>query len=148
MAGRQLSLRAVGKPAPQGSKVWRSNGAMTESSPDLWPWRSAVSMAAAQKMNGQPPLEGPVSTIMVFKFTRPKSHYGTGKNAGQLRPGAPSHPDGPPDLDKLLRSTNDALTDARVVGDDAQICSTWSDKEYADYDEPAGALIVVIEMTA
>ncbi len=104
-------------------------------------------MAAAQRMAGQPPLEGPVMGVIVFKFARPKGHYGTGKNANQLKPSAPIRPEGPPDLDKLLRSTNDALTDARVWRDDAQLCSLTTDKEYAEADEPAGAEILLTEMT-
>lgn len=59
---------------------------------------------------------------MVFAMARPKGHYRTGRNAHLLRDGAPPYPAGTPDLSKLCRATEDALTDAGVVwADDAQV---------------------------
>lgn len=144
--GRKVIVRAIGKPAPQGSKRYVGNGQMVESSPDLWPWRNAVTMAAAQKMEGQLPLEGPVAVVVTFQFARPKNHYGTGKNAGQLRASAPKMHSGAPDIDKLQRSTFDGLTDARVWGDDAQVASVSAEKEFAEIGERPGALILIVEM--
>ncbi len=60
---------------------------------------------------------------MVFTFARPKSHYRSGKNAHLLRDDAPSAPanHSGPDLSKLARSTEDALTDAGVWVDDGLV---------------------------
>lgn len=146
--GRKLIVRALGKPAPQGSKKFLGDGRMVESSPDLWPWRNAVTLAAAQKMEGQPPFEGPVAVVVTFRFKRPQSHFGTGKNAGQLRASAPRFHSGTPDIDKIQRSTFDGLTDAGVWGDDAQVASVSADKEFADHGEKPGALILVVEMSS
>ena len=40
---------------------------------------------------------------MNFRFVRPKSHYGTGRNAKKLKPSAPPHHTQKPDATKLLR---------------------------------------------
>jgi crossover junction endodeoxyribonuclease RusA len=58
---------------------------------------------------------------MVFSFARPKSHYRTGRNAHLLRDGIPGQPMSAPDLSKLARATEDALTDAGVWTDDARV---------------------------
>jgi len=45
-------------------------------------------------------------------------------------------------LDKLLRSTCDALTASRIIGDDAQIASVIAEK-IERYDMPPGARITL-----
>lgn len=69
-------------------------------------------------------LTGPVALEVTFTLPRPKAHYRTGRNSHLLRDNAPHRPDRLPDLDKLLRSTMDALTAAGVWADDAQVV-TW-----------------------
>jgi Holliday junction resolvase RusA-like endonuclease len=54
---------------------------------------------------------------------RPKSHYGTGKNAHMLKANAPPLPTSAPDLDKLQRSLGDALNG--VLWRDDALISTW-----------------------
>ena len=46
---------------------------------------------------------------LLFRFPRPRSHFGTGRNAGQLKPSAPFYVRTRPDLDKLARAVGDAL---------------------------------------
>src|SRR5690606_25696178 len=58
---------------------------------------------------------------MVFTLARPRSHYRTGRNAHLLRDSAPARPTGAPDLSKLARATEDALTEAGVWKDDAAV---------------------------
>ena len=126
----QVTITAYGVPAPQGSKrafAVRGKGgvptgrvAVIESSHDrVKSWRQAVIDAALGA--GWPQLAGPLSVAAVFALPRPKSHYRTGRSAGQLRDSAPAWPSGAPDLDKLLRSTMDALTAAGLWADDAQV---------------------------
>ena len=54
----------------------------------------------------------PVKADIEFVFPRPKSHYGSGKNADVLKPSAPKHcvSRGNGDIDKLSRSTLDGLS--------------------------------------
>lgn len=114
-----------GSPAPQGSKravVHRATGraVVMESSKKVKPWRDAVRSEAARCRIG-PAMDGPLVADMVFTFARPKSHYRTGKNAHLLRDDAPARPTSAPDLSKLVRSTEDALTDAGIWVDDARV---------------------------
>ena len=64
------------------------------------------------------PIDGPVSVKVAFTLPKPKS----------ARKGAV--PSKKPDLDKLVRSTFDALTDAGVWRDDSQVVSLQASKVY------------------
>ena len=118
----QLEVR--GLPAPQGSKRHVGRGIMIESSKHVKPWRQDVRAAAEAWISTRPglyPMDGALSVDMVFSMPRPKGHYGTGRNAGVLKASAPSYPQGMPDLSKLIRSTEDALTSAGLWEDDARV---------------------------
>lgn len=120
---REIEFFALGLPVAQGSKnPWGG-----ESAKGLKPWRQDIRKAALEAMEGEPPTLSPVQVRMTFVFPRPKSHYGTGKNAGVLKTRAPLHRTSAPDLDKLIRAVGDAMTGV-VVRDDAQICSIEAHK--------------------
>lgn len=124
-----ITITVHGTPAPQGSKSFKGRGTngkgvMVESSKRVKPWRQDVKHAALEIVDSMPgwaPLNGPLAVSMVFTLVRPKGHWRTGRNAGLLRDSAPARPAGLPDLSKLVRSTEDALTgviwsdDSRVV---------------------------------
>lgn len=74
----------------------------------------------------------PIFVALHFAFVRPKSHYGTGRNAHVLKANAPSKHISRPDGDKLTRAAFDALTIARVIHDDAAICDHTVSKTYSD----------------
>lgn len=128
-SGTLLRLRVVGLPAPQGSKRHVGQGVMVESSKRVKPWREAVKAAAIEASHGAAlRLDGPLYLELTFvmqKPVRPKSH----------------RPDRMPDLSKLVRSTEDALTDAGVWADDARVVDLVAHKVYADPGEHCGALI-------
>jgi crossover junction endodeoxyribonuclease RusA len=112
-----VSFTVHGLPISQGSK----NPFGGESNAKkLKPWRASIAAEAGEQMNGQPLESGPVRLYGAFYFPRPKSHYGTGRNAGVLKASAPKHITKVPDLDKLVRAVGDALTNV-VLRDDAQI---------------------------
>ena len=105
----------IGQPAPQGSKVAFVNkhtgkAQMIESSKvGVDAWRSDVKSAAIEAFrNG--PIVGPVEVSIIFNQARPKAHHGTGRNADILKASAPEFPTNRPDVDKLVRSTLDAIT--------------------------------------
>lgn len=127
----EFSVRGI--PAPQGSKRHVGRGIMVESSKKVRPWRDAVRAEAVAHWGfiGHVPLDEPVRVQMVFTFLRPASHYRTGKNAGIVRDTAPRAPQGVPDLSKLIRSTEDAMTDAGVWRDDARVVEVSARKVYA-----------------
>ena len=101
-------------------------------------WKSSVAVVAAESFAA--PLTGALSVTMTFCLPRPKNHYGTGKSAGRLRMSAPRHPSIRPDVLKLARSTEDALTGI-AWRDDSQIVREYLIKRYAD--RIAGTMIEI-----
>lgn len=151
-AGR-LVIEALGMPAPQGSKRYVGNGIMIENSPRVKPWREDVKQAALYALYANPEWDRELAQVfmhVVFTLPRPKGHYRTGKFAALLRDGAPVLHSSKPDLDKLLRSTCDALTTAGVYADDSRIVQVFAQKAYetrgpvaAGAMDKAGARIVL-----
>jgi len=130
-----LEFDVLGTPAPQGSKrggvtkagktfVYEQN-TKTQTS-----WRQDVLNAAvvARKLEGFDTFEGPVFVDVDFRMPRPAS-----VNI-RKRP----YPCVKPDADKLLRNTCDALTQAGVYRDDAQVVVCRVTKMYAT-DDPGGS---------
>lgn len=121
----EITVHAM--PAPQGSKRFvgmskAGRGIMIESSKKVKPWRQAVVDAAILVMGGagNGKILGPIGIYMAFTVPKPKS--------------APKKrrifPDKKPDLSKLVRATEDALTDAGVFEDDARVVECMSRKLY------------------
>lgn len=150
-ASGHVTFCVYGTPAPQGSKrgfVNRSGGvSMVESSAKVKPWRQDVKHAALDFLAAGDPITGPVRVDITFLLARPKGHYRTGKNSALLRDSAPEFPAVKPDVDKLLRSTLDALGEAGVWKDDAQVVGANVWKLYADPKVP-GAYVVIQAMEA
>ncbi|MFD4830207.1 RusA family crossover junction endodeoxyribonuclease [Streptomyces uncialis] len=149
-----LLLTVYGLPGPQGSKRHVGGGRMIESSAKVKPWRDRVKGTALDRLvndRGWSCLTGPLRMESTFTFDRPKGHFGTGRNAGRLRPSAPRYPHVVPDLSKLLRSTEDALTDAGVWRDDALVVQHTTAKAYAhsggDALDRPGAVLRIWRLT-
>ena len=140
----RLDIDVYGKPAPQGSKNVNRYGATYEQSKALPSWREAVKTAARQaaERNGWVQLQRgtPVQLSIDFLHARPASHYGTGRNAGTLKPSASTWKSTAPDLSKLIRATEDALTDAGIWADDCIVAAVYA----ADcWDTRSGAYITI-----
>lgn len=137
-----ITFFVPGIPVQQGSKRHVGNGRMIEASPNLKPWRLAVTYAAREARGRMPyPYFLPIDVTLRFWFPRPKSHYGTGKNAGVLKSSAPVWKSSAPDIDKLTRAMLDGMTDAGVWKDDAQVVSLIVLKRYANTDKTGVAVI-------
>lgn len=133
-----ITFVVYGVPRPQGSKRHVGNGIMVESSKHVKAWREDVSSAARKAYAGGL-IDGPVSLHVTFGFPRPRSHYRTGKHAQELKESAPKFHRGRPDLSKLIRAVEDALTGV-VWRDDSQVVDIKSTKGYG---EPAHCWIGV-----
>ncbi len=143
---RRVELIVLGKPEPQGSKtVARAKGRsfVRDDNRELEPWRQAVT-SAALKATGTltGPLTGPLRLDATFVLPRPRGHYGTGRNAGTLKPSAPLYVPTRPDTDKLVRAVGDAITGV-ICRDDAQLVIVHAEKHYG---EPPHAHLVVTEL--
>lgn len=132
-----------GRPTTQGSKRLVGK-VMLESSTRNKDWRAQVSLFAQQAMTTGPTAQF-VNLAAVFKFPRPASHYGSGKNSRVLKPSAQAYPRGL-DLDKLVRSVCDAMTGI-VYLDDSQVVSfTGTCKVWCPRWESGGVGIEVLEV--
>jgi len=119
-----LTITVHGTPAPQGSKRHVGNGVMIESSKKVKPWRQDVKAAALDAITGLSwhPLDGPLAVSMVFAIRhRPASKPSWWPGGVRWSKTLMWRPASTPDLSKLLRSTEDALTDAGVWRDDARV---------------------------
>ena len=112
-----MIIIVYGTPGPQGSKRFVGMGKKTgraimlESSKKVGPWREAVKYAALKARAGAAPFDGPLVARMVFTLAKPQAAQKTRQ----------TWPCRTPDLSKLARSTEDALTDAGVWVDDARL---------------------------
>ena len=123
----KIQFFVTGIPKPGGSKnAFRNKKTgkimVVDTCKTVMVWRNAVSAYAAKAMSGREIFTGPLLLTVTFYMPRPKSHYKTGKNAGQLKSNAPFWHTKKPDRTKLLRSTEDAMTGIVWV-DDSQVVS-------------------------
>lgn len=97
------------------------------------PWRQMVTWEAAKALDDADAeaFEGPLKVAASFVLPRPKSAM---KRIWPFKK---------PDLDKLLRSVFDALTDAGVWLDDAQVVKVIAEKRYAESNQRTGALLSI-----
>lgn len=150
-----IRLRVNGDPVSQGNHRTNRHGATYETTKGHQAWRDSVTWQARAMLARERGDHGaeldriaagvPVTVAMVFLLPRPRGHYGTGRNASQTRPSAPPCPTGKPDLSKLVRAVEDALTVARVWRDDAQVVSANVAKIWASEGEPPGVLVEIEE---
>jgi len=94
-------------------------------------WRAVVAYGAREAMKNDLPTEEALCVQMTFHITRPKGHFRSGKNSHLLRESAPKFPTPKPDVLKLARSTEDAMTGI-VWKDDSATVTLVLKKRYAD----------------
>ena len=119
-----ISFFVEGIPAPQGSKTAKCiNGraVMWEASKGVKLWRDTVTAQAQIQMiaDGLETITDPVQLVLDFRLPKPKS----------VKRDVPSVK---PDLDKLIRSTCDALTKSKIYQDDALVIIVTASKSYSE----------------
>lgn len=130
-----LQIDVLGIPAPQGSKnsaVKNGRVVMWEASKKVKTWRHAVEAEARNEIyiRSWETTDEPCEVTVVFRLPKPVS-------ARRRWPSVK------PDLDKLLRSTLDGLTDAGVWSDDSRVVAIAASKDYATDTTPPGAYITI-----
>jgi crossover junction endodeoxyribonuclease RusA len=143
---RSVTIDVRGVPRPQGSlKLHTLPGGKTAARypAAVYVWRGQVQAAVAEL--GEPAFVGPVELRLGFDLPRPAAHFGTGRNGGIVKASAPCYPTVAPDLDKLTRCIGDAITDAGLWHDDAQVAVIRAAKRYVS--ERPGVRITVSELT-
>lgn len=126
-----IEFTVYGEPAPQGSKRHVGHGILLEQSKKVKPWREGIKYAYYEKYGAPQPLEGALRVDIVFTVKKPASAPKTRRIWPVKRP----------DLDKLVRSTFDGLTQAGAWLDDSQAVELFASKCYPN--EGDGALTSV-----
>jgi Holliday junction resolvase RusA-like endonuclease len=128
-ASELVAFTVYGEPQSQGNLRRGARGGLYESNRDLASWKRAVADKAGA--SGSDLFEGAVRLSARFFLPRPGGHFGTGRNAGMLRPSAPTWPAVKPDVDKLARAVLDALT-GTLWRDDKQVVWLEASKHYGE----------------
>ena len=127
-----VSFVVYGTPAPAGSKKVVPMGkrfGIIDDSKRSRPWKNLVGQQAGTVMEGRALLRGPLKVALRFVVRRPKGHFGR----RGLLPSAPPYPMVKPDVLKLARGVEDALSGI-VYADDAQIVKELLVKEYGEQE--------------
>lgn len=141
-----ISFSVAGLPTPQGSKsAWVNKKTGRAVIIDAGSkahrlahkeWRKRVKEAAEKILehNPGPPLDEPLSITITFWFDPPES------DKYRTRHGVD------PDMDKLVRSVFDSLTDSKLVVDDSRFCTMHVRKRYRDDMDFIGAWIEITRL--
>lgn len=145
-------IRAVipGHPAPKGSlKCIGGRGGrghvLIEDNERTKPWRETIAgwLRAKWPTGQQAEKRQPIGAEVTVTIDRPGYHYGTGRNAGQIKPThAGAYPVGHDtgDIDKHARLLLDALQDAGVLPDDCIVVDLHVRKAYVGCPSAPDAL--------
>ncbi len=97
-------------------------------------WKAEVRRAALAKCATPEPLRGPLSVSLVFVMPRPKARKVDYWHATK------------PDVDNLAKAVLDALGDACIWCDDAQVACLWAKKIYVQGTEAPGCAVVIEQL--
>ncbi len=83
------------------------------------------------------PIDTAISVSVVFAFSRPKSHYGTGRNAGIVKASAPTEHMKKPDADNLAKFLLDALNglywrDDSIINN-LTVAKVWAENGFTEF---------------
>lgn len=136
---RPIMFAVYGTPQTAGSKKAfivnagkpHQRAIVTDDNTKSRSWKDQVAQAAGLAMAGagRSLYRGPLDVTFTFYRRRPKGHFGSGRNAAVLKASADRWPITKPDVLKLARAAEDALTGV-VWHDDAQIVRELLVKEY------------------
>ena len=128
----QVAFTVPGKPKGKGRPrvTVRGKFAHAYTPKDTATYENLIRLQAAQAMTGCELMQGPVACHVTAYVSRPKGHYGTGRNSGKLKDSAPRYPTTKPDGDNVLKGVGDACNGI-VYKDDSQIVDATVEKRYA-----------------
>lgn len=133
-----VRLTFKGQPISKARPRVTKRGAYCAQSKEM----SAVRWEAEHQYSGDIH-QGAVAISMKAYFTRPKGHFGTGRNAGKLKPSAPQHHVVKPDGDNIEKFYWDCLSGILYV-DDSQIVSNSCQKIWLNEQNAAGYVDVTL----
>jgi len=106
-------------------------------------WKSEVAQAfrSVAGYNSKHPIEIDIA----LWFARPKSHFGTGRNASKIKESAPAYHTQKPDVDNVAKGILDALVHIKAFHDDSQVITLTISKQWCRIDGSEGAEVVLYE---
>lgn len=122
-----MKIIIPGKPIAKARPRFARRGKFTKTYSAQETEESKFYMLAKRQI--KEPLSGPLMFHARFVFARPKSHFGTGKNAGKLKPSAPFYHTQTIDLDNLCKFALDCLQ-GLAFENDSHIVGIRAEKEY------------------
>lgn len=132
LAKTKGSLRAMHNRGADACRVWL----IEDGGFELQQWRTFVAQGAKKAIGQEMPLAGPLRVSLDFYLPRPAKQEPAHKASSYV------FTRGRNDLDKLIRLCCDAMTDAALWGDDAQVAELHASKRYMGI-LPAGVQITV-----
>lgn len=120
-----------GTPTPQGSKkafVINKRAVLVDASVDNKSWRRTVTNHIRADKNFKE-IKGAVNVCLIFNM--PKAQSNKKQQMTQK-----------PDVDKLIRSVMDGMTDSGIIEDDSRVVSLSAQKIWATDNEP-GVFIAI-----
>lgn len=133
-----VEFTVLGRAQPAGSKkafalkrngVYTGRTVVTDDAKHSRAWKQEIAGEARQAMHGKELLLTAVRLEATFYVRRPTGHFGSGANASFVKKSAPSFPAVKPDLTKLVRALEDAMTGI-VWRDDALVVEQVLSKRY------------------
>jgi Holliday junction resolvase RusA-like endonuclease len=144
MSAITFFVAGIAKPAgsKRGFYIPKLNRVViTDANKNSKDWKTDVKHGAQRAYAG-PLLECPLDVSFEFFVSRPKCHFGSGKNASNLKASAPNWPKSKPDLLKLARGVEDAMSGI-IYKDDAQIVVENLYKSFTDEGRKPGVRITI-----
>jgi len=117
----ELRCFIPGEPKPKGSKrafVVKGKPVLVEANKDVKSWQLLIAEALNEYRDSSWPWKLPIEVSLLFRLARPKSVKRR-------------WPHVKPDIDKLARTVLDALVNAGIIQDDAQVVILNLQKRYS-----------------
>lgn len=136
-----FTFTVPGRPQQKGSKT-RLGRAVVDDNPRAKHWQYVVEQTAREHWTPAV-IDGPCAVSLEFFFTRPRYHYGTGRNAELIKT---QYLDAQmvttPDIDKLARTVLDGLAGVVFI-DDSRVCRLGVGKSYGDPERVEVEIVVL-----
>jgi len=141
-----LNFKVIGKPKgqPRTRACTRGGhaGVYTPGVADDW---KALCVKEIEKKLPEKPYDYPMWLRMDFYFTRPKSHYGSGRNSNLIKNSAPYFHLQKPDVDNMAKCVMDVMTTIGFIKDDTHIVECIITKNWTDGRSGMNASLFVLD---
>jgi len=118
-----------GKPVAKNRPRFAKRGKIVVAYSDQETESGKAYLQILEQVRGVEPLTGALFVEISFFIARPKSHFGTGKNSGRLKPSSPKYHTKKPDVDNYIKFYFDVMNEL-VWRDDSQVVSVKACKKY------------------